>query len=64
MYPGMGFIMTANKDSVNEVCRLFREAGMASQVIGTVVKERSLTLTKGEEKATIFNFCSEGITNI
>ena len=64
MYPGMGFIMTADKSSVMDVCRSFREAGMAAQVIGTVVPERSLTLTKGDEKATIFNFCSEGITNI
>lgn len=64
MYPGMGFIMTAGQKSVDAVCRKFREAGMASQVIGTVIKERKLTLTKGSESVSIFNFCQEGITNI
>ncbi len=64
MYPGMGFIMTAEQESVDKVCRMFRETGMAAQVIGTVIKDRKLTLTKGSASTTIFNFCAEGITNI
>lgn len=64
MYPGMGFIMTADKSMVEKVCKTFRNVGMAAQVIGTVVKERCLKLTKGDESETIFNFCAEGITNI
>ncbi len=64
MYPGMAFIMTVDKRNVDAVFKEFRGAGMAANVIGTVVKERSLTLTKGTESATMFNFCAEGITNI
>ena len=64
MYPGMGFIMTAEQDSVDKVCRKFREAGMAAQVIGTVVPERTLTITKGDDSVVLFDFCAGGITNI
>ncbi len=64
MYPGMGFIMTANQENVDSVSRKFRDAGMACQIIGTVVEEQSLVLTKGPERETVFNFSSKGITNI
>ena len=64
MYPGMGFIVTANQASVDQVCQLFRKVNMAAQVIGTVNDTRKLVLQKGNEKATLFNFCVEGITNI
>ncbi|HJJ30674.1 MAG TPA: methanogenesis marker 2 protein [Methanocorpusculum sp.] len=64
MYPGMGFIMTAEQESVDKVCRTFREAGMAAQVIGTVVPERTLTITKGDDSVVLFDFCAGGITNI
>jgi len=64
MYPGMGFIMTAKQESVDEVSRMFRETGMACQIIGTVVPEHHLILTKGKEKETLFNFSSTGVTNI
>ncbi|MCK9313485.1 MAG: AIR synthase-related protein, partial [Methanocorpusculum sp.] len=64
MYPGMGFIMTADQESVDEVCKLFRSVGMAARVIGTVTDSRKLVLQKGNEETTLFNFCVEGITNI
>ena len=64
MYPGMGFVVTANQSSVEQVCQLFRKVGMAAQVIGTVTNTRKLVLQKGAEQTTLFNFCVEGITNI
>ena len=64
MYPGMGFIMTADQSQVDAVCKKFRAAGMAAQVIGTVNNTRQLTLVKGEQQTVLFNFCAEGITNI
>lgn len=64
MYPGMGFIMTAKQENVDAVARMYREAGMACQIIGTVVPEHHLVLTKGDEKETLFNFSSTGVTNI
>jgi hypothetical protein len=64
MYPGMGFIMTANQESVDEVCKIFRNVHMAARVIGTVTDTRKLILQKGNDETTLFNFCVEGITNI
>ena len=64
MYPGMGFIMTAEPDNADAVCRHFRNAGMACQIIGTVTDTHSLVLTKGDSKVTVFNFSENGITNI
>lgn len=64
MYPGMAFVMTANKSNVDAVCKKFRSVGMACQVIGTTTKKRSLVLKKDKQETTLFNFCAEGITNI
>jgi len=64
MYPGMGFIMTVNQENIAAVSRAFREAGMACQIIGTVIPEHQLIITKGSEKETVFNFTSTGVTNI
>ena len=64
MYPGMGFIMTADQSQVDIVCKKFRAVGMAAQVIGTVTNTKRLTLVKGDSETVLFNFCAEGITNI
>ncbi|MDO5844713.1 MAG: methanogenesis marker 2 protein [Methanocorpusculum sp.] len=64
MYPGMAFVMTANKSNVEKICKKFRSVNMACQVIGTTTKKRSLVLKKDEQETTLFNFCAEGITNI
>ena len=64
MYPGMGFIMTADQSQVDAVCKKFSAAGMEAQVIGIVNNTRQLTLVKGEQQTVLFDFCAEGITNI
>lgn len=64
MYPGMAFIMTADDESIDEVCKQFRNAGMACQIIGFVTDTHSLIIKKGDAGTTLFNFSAEGITNI
>ena len=64
MYPGMGFILTAKQENVDEVCLAFRMAGMAAQVIGTVTGDHRLIITKGEDSTVLFDFSAGGITNI
>ena len=64
MYPGMGFIMTADQSNVDAVCKKFRNVGMAAKIIGTVNTTKKLNLVKGDHQTTLFNFCDEGITNI
>jgi len=64
MYPGMGFILTASQEHVDEVCRRFRIAGMAAQVIGTVTDGRELTVTYQGERTSVFDFSVDGIIGI
>ncbi len=61
MYPGMGFILTAEQIHVDEVCRRFREAGMAAQVIGTVNNSRELTVAYQGSSTEVFDFSIDGI---
>ena len=44
MYPGMGFIMTAKKEHVAELVRLFAGVGMTAKEIGTVNSTRELRI--------------------
>lgn len=61
MYPGMGFILTANQSHVDEVLRLFREVGMAARVIGTINDTQELTVTYQGESSEVFDFSLDGI---
>jgi hypothetical protein len=61
MYPGMGFILTAKQEHVDEVCRRFRKVGMAAQVIGTVNETRELTVSYQGDTTEVFDFSVDGI---
>lgn len=61
MYPGMGFILTADQSHVDEVLRLFREVGMAARVIGTINDTRELTITYQGDSTGVFDFSLDGI---
>lgn len=61
MYPGMGFILTANQNHVDEVCRLFRDVGMAARVIGTINTTKELTITYQGNSSEVFDFSLDGI---
>ncbi len=61
MYPGMGFILTANQSHADEVLRLFRNVGMAAQIIGTINDTQQLTITYQGENTEVFDFSHDGI---
>jgi len=61
MYPGMGFILTASQDNVDEICKRFRKVGMAAQVIGTINDSRELTVTYQGDASEVFDFSIDGI---
>ena len=64
MYPGMGFIMTAKPENINIICKKFSDVGMTTKIIGSTNNSKQLTLVKGNDKTTLFDFSKEGITNI
>ena len=64
MYPGMGFIMTAKKEHVPELVRLFEGVGMTAREIGTVTDSRELRIHYEGRDTRVFDFVGNGIMHI
>lgn len=65
MYPGMGFILTLNKNNFKEVSSLFTATGMTVKVIGVVNDSRDLRITYQGDECSVFDFSGpDGITNL
>ena len=62
MYPGMGFILTARAQNVDELIRRFAAAGMTARDIGTVDATRRLRIRYDGDEAQVFDFIENGIT--
>ncbi|MBN2734831.1 MAG: methanogenesis marker 2 protein [Methanomicrobiaceae archaeon] len=61
MYPGMGFIVTAKEENVDEVVSLFSGVGMTAADIGSVNNTGNLTIKYNERESSVFDFTKEGI---
>ena len=64
MYPGMGFILTAKKEHVAELLRLFAGVGMTAKEIGTVNGTRELRIHYQGKDSQVFDFVGNGILHI
>ena len=64
MYPGMGFILTANKAHVEELIRLFASVGMTAHEIGKVNATRELRIRYEGKDTQVFDFISNGIMHL
>jgi putative methanogenesis marker protein 2 len=64
MYPGMGFILTANKTHVQELIRLFAGVGMMAHEIGTVNATRELRIRYEGKDTQVFDFINNGIMHL
>jgi len=64
MYPGMGFVLAARPEHVEEVCRRFSAVGMTACAIGEVNASRCLTLVGADETVTVFDFAADGIMRL
>ncbi len=64
MYPGMGFILTARDEHVDEVCRRFADVGMTAASIGRVDDTRNLTVTYQGARTEVFDLDRDGIIRI
>jgi len=54
MYPGMGFLLTAQPEHVQEVIRIFEEAGNASREIGEITGTKKLEITNNAESVVVW----------
>ncbi|TAJ44604.1 methanogenesis marker 2 protein [Methanofollis fontis] len=64
MYPGMGFILTCRDEHTDEVCRLFREAGMNAAAIGWIDDTDTLSVSYEGVTTSVFDLKQEGIMRI
>lgn len=64
MYPGMGFVLTASPDHIQELTTLFAGVGMTAKVIGTVDNERSLRIRYDGDETQVFDFINNGIMHL
>ena len=64
MYPGMGFILTAEERHVPELVRRFAAVGMTARAIGTVNAGRELRIRYDEKEAQVFDFIHNGIMHL
>ncbi len=64
MYPGMGFILTAKEENVEEVCRRFVDAGITAAPIGVVNGGRRLTVRYLGRETQVFDLDQNGIMQI
>ncbi len=64
MYPGMGFVVTARQENVEEVMKIFSRRGLTPAVIGQVVEDRKLIIRSGKDEAVLFDLEKECVTGI
>jgi hypothetical protein len=64
VYPGMGFIVTCDKNNTRSVLDTFRAHGLSAVSIGSIVPGTRLDVTDTEERAMIFDFTKDNITGL
>jgi putative methanogenesis marker protein 2 len=64
MYPGFGFVLSSQKGKTKEILDIFRVRNVEARVVGSITKERKMTLRKGDEEELLFDFTKDSITGI
>lgn len=64
MYPGMGFVVTAQREKAGEVMEAFSRRGLTPAIIGCVVADRRLVIRSGEEQTVLFDLERNCVTGI
>ncbi|HMK48159.1 MAG TPA: methanogenesis marker 2 protein [Methanocella sp.] len=64
MYPGMGFIVTCRPENNRAVLEVFEKHGLPAAQIGTIMSPQRLDLLDGQDRTTLFDFRTDGITGL
>jgi len=54
-YPGAGFVLTAKEKDVDELIEILKKVSIAASVVGEVIEEKKLYLSKDDEKLVLFD---------
>jgi hypothetical protein len=64
LYPGSGFVLTAAEENVPECEKILERVNITCGVVGTVLEENKLFLTRDKEKEIVFDFQKDGIMGV
>jgi uncharacterized protein len=64
LYPGAGFVLTLAKENVPECASILEKVNITCGVVGTVLEENKLFLTRDEEKEIVFDFQRDSIMGV
>lgn len=64
VYPGSGFVLTAEDENTEECIELLEEVNITSKVVGTILEENKLYLTYEDQNEVVFDFNNEIIMGI
>ena len=64
LYPGAGFVLTAEEDKVGDVIKILEKVNITTRVVGSITSDRKLYLTSGDDKEIVFDFSIDKIMGI
>lgn len=64
MYPGFGNVLTCDPQNSEEIVSIFIEGGVSATICGEVRNTNTLSITDGEEEATVLNFQKDFISGV
>jgi len=64
LYPGAGFVLTAEEDNVGDIIKILEKVNITTRVVGSITLDRKLYLTSGEDKEVVFDFYTDKIMGI
>jgi len=64
LYPGSGFVLTAEEENVEECIKMLEEVNITSMVAGHIIEEKKLYLTHKNQQKVVFDFNQDIIMGI
>ena len=64
LYPGAGFVLTAESSNVDRCIELLEEVNITSQVVGEITEDKKLYVTHEDQKEVLFDFENDKIMGI
>ena len=61
VHPATGFVVTCSPDKTEEVVSIFENSGMVAALAGKIVKEKTVTLMREDEKAVALDLTNNGV---
>ncbi|MEN6294131.1 MAG: methanogenesis marker 2 protein [Methanobacterium sp.] len=64
LYPGSGFVLTAESSNVNRCIELLEEVNITASVAGEIIEDKKLYVIHEDQKAILFDFQKDKITGV